>query len=671
MSPSLKLMTVLVGMLASRLGQAAAEECDFVTQLLPLQSQLDPTCTSIFTMILGGTLPDQDTICGCLLQLTSPPDCTLATLSATVSLSASRAACPEEEEEAPTTCPPASGKPAVLVMGDSMTSFSLQTVGDFCTNEDVYNVAVGGLLAANWFTTQPDTAAWLPACVGPASVESIWLVIGGNDFLYNNCAKSSSFMLAHTTTLEAILGSLQSHFPNAGVVLTGYAIPMMPPLVPGFNLTGCSDASTLDWLNSIHAQVAEANENVTYVNISNAFGGDWDTYSNPDFFADAIHPNALGYCTLASMPVFQEAIGCDGLGRVPCTLPPTVADATLPPSSSPTTTTPTESGETYAPTAGPTTSEPTPKPSGSPTPEWPVNVYGTGDDTGATGEITTIAYTFINIVFATLTDDSQSTLRQAVKEAYLARAPMVPEWGVVGVYLAPVRGRRRTVGSTVAYVVLASATALVPRISIALDGELQVNVPGVLMLDLPDVFPSAAPISSSPVTQPPAIPPTTVAPTRSWGGGASTTKDDDDDVVSSIVSGPLWVPIVVFMGLVLICCCLLYLCTSGASSNKKEKEPHPMEMAIASDPAVRTSPSLASIESNSYFAIGANPVTPVPQSPHSPKPGHYYPGTGTAGHPAAAATDKTPLSPVPEKSASPLNRIWPPTPSGSPTTSDP
>ena len=96
-----------------------------------------------------------------------------------------------------------------------------------------------------------------------------------------------------------------------------------------------------------------------------------------------------------------------------------------------------------------------------------------------------------------------------------------------------------------------------------------------------------------------------------------------------------------------------------------------MEMAIASDPAVRTTPSLASIESNSYFAVGANPATPVPQSPHSPKPGHYYPGTGTAGHPAAAATGNTPLSPVPEKPASPLNRIWPPTPSGSPTTSDP
>ena len=579
-------------------------------------------------------------------------------------------------------------------MGDSMTAKSLQTVGDFCTNEDVYNVAVGQLFAANWFTTQPDTAAWLPACVDPASVESIWLVVGGNDFLYNNCPKTSGFMLALTTTLEAIVGSLQSHFPNAGVVLTGYPIPMIPPLVPGFNLTGCSDVLTMNWLNSIHARVAGANENVTYVNITNAVGGDWDTYSNPDLFDDAcvddlprppdgcccclslpashvpfrpvgirrrctslkppphpppvvahfpptpsrIHLNALGYCTLASMPAFQEAMGCDGLGRVPCTLPPTVADATLPPSSSPTTTTPTESGETFAPTAGPTTSEPTPKPSGSPTPEWPVNEHGTGDDTGVTGEITTVAYTFINIVFATLTDDSRSALRQAVKAAYLIRAPLVPEWGVVGVYLAPARGRRRTVGSTVAYVVLASATALVPRISIALDGELQVNVPGVLMLDLPDVFPSAAPVSSSPVTQPP----TTAAPTRSWGGGASTTEDDDDGT-GSIASGPLWVPIVMFLGLVLVCCCLLHLCASGASPSKTEKEPHPAEMAIASDPAVRTTPSLASIESNSFFAVGVNPATPVPQSPppYSPNPDHYYPGTGTAGHPAAAATGKT------------------------------
>jgi len=44
-------------------------------------------------------------------------------------------------------------------MGDSMAAFSEQIIGEFCTNEDVYNVAVGGMTAATYIATVPDTNA--------------------------------------------------------------------------------------------------------------------------------------------------------------------------------------------------------------------------------------------------------------------------------------------------------------------------------------------------------------------------------------------------------------------------------------------------------------------------------------------------------------------------------
>ena len=44
-------------------------------------------------------------------------------------------------------------------MGDSMAAFSEQIIGEFCTNEDVYNVAVGGETAATYIATVPNTNA--------------------------------------------------------------------------------------------------------------------------------------------------------------------------------------------------------------------------------------------------------------------------------------------------------------------------------------------------------------------------------------------------------------------------------------------------------------------------------------------------------------------------------
>ena len=174
-------------------------------------------------------------------------------------------------------------------MGDSMAAFSMQSIGEFCSNEDVYNVAVPALLGSNWFTNYPnsDTAAWLPACVDAASVESIWVAIGGNDFLYSNCPTTSGFRSEYTTTLNAIIGSLRSHFPNAGIVLTGYSTPYTSFTLPGFDLSGCVSVPTMHWLNAIQAEVAGATEDTTYVNITNALGADWNTWSNADFFTDA------------------------------------------------------------------------------------------------------------------------------------------------------------------------------------------------------------------------------------------------------------------------------------------------------------------------------------------------------------------------------------------------
>ena len=47
-------MTLLVGILAGGLGRTAAQECNLVTQLLPLASQLDSACLSVISGIAMG-----------------------------------------------------------------------------------------------------------------------------------------------------------------------------------------------------------------------------------------------------------------------------------------------------------------------------------------------------------------------------------------------------------------------------------------------------------------------------------------------------------------------------------------------------------------------------------------------------------------------------------------
>ena len=122
-----------------------------------------------------------------------------------------------------------------------------------------------------------------------------------------------------------------------------------------------------------------------------------------------------------------------------------------------------------------------------------------------------------------------------------------------------------------------------------------------------------------------------------------------------------------FLVLVLLCCCLRNLACPAS-----KKELRPPDIVVASNPAFSTTPSAArraSIESNSFFA-GTNASTPAPvrqsqSPPRSPTPSHYYPGTGPADRPAAAAgagsvpdKDKTaPQSPATEKSPSSVGPV--------------
>ena len=241
-------------------------------------------------------------------------------------------------------------------------------------------------------------------------------------------------------------------------------------------------------------------------------------------------------------------------------------------------------------------------------------------------------------------------------------------------------------------------TGPLPLISFAVDQlPPQTNVPGVQLLDLPNVFPSAAP-TTAPVTVAPTAP-LTAAPTDSpaqSGDSASTTEEDDNFIAFLGREENRWILIVVSLALVFLCCCLVGGKDSTQHASQKALRPPAM---TAGNSAFNVSASTAaSAESNAFFtgsnapaqATGGSDVRDArpggvrgssirqklalfgdgptqsreqvtwveePQSPPRSPPSHYYPGASLTGHPTASVgvglvpTQRMflPLSPVTER----------------------
>ena len=193
----------------------------------------------------------------------------------------------------------------------------------------------------------------------------------------------------------------------------------------------------------------------------------------------------------------------------------------------------------------------TPTPSENPTPDWPLNDYGSGDYDA----MSTAAYVLPGIDFANTTAGQRGALRSAVKTAYLAALPTFPESRLIGVYLLAHRPSGRRVQQTsgaVAYVVVESTTAPTPVISVNVTGLApQTGVAGAVV-ELPDVVPTGAPTTSAPVTAAPTTAgPSTAAPATV--GSNTTVVPDQADASKAAGDGLVEAGLIIVLVLIAAC----------------------------------------------------------------------------------------------------------------------
>ena len=120
----------------------------------------------------------------------------------------------------PVTANVAFHRGTVLLVGDSYAAFAYDNLEPFCTNRDVVNLGVAGMTAANW-RLQMLIDASDPPCLVEPDVSSIWLSLGGNDFMLQNCDVGAGFTATLTSNLNESVVRLLTQFAGADIVLTG------------------------------------------------------------------------------------------------------------------------------------------------------------------------------------------------------------------------------------------------------------------------------------------------------------------------------------------------------------------------------------------------------------------------------------------------------------------
>ena len=280
---------------------------------------------------------------------------------------------------------PGSGARTLLVIGDSAGEFlgdymdqGLLALPSECSAVAVHNVAVTSSTAAQWEANSrcpedgsrscslEDAKAAVPN--GPASVTTVLLFAGGNDFLDAGCPTGAGARNQLKATLKRLIFKTHTAFPQANILVTNYFYP--PSDLEG----SCSRGNNFDrdgiagLAPTLIAAAAESDPSyVRFVDTSELFGGSASSFSDARYFADSIHLNPLGYRTLFSQPSVQQIIGCQGAPSAPPTTraPATAAPTTVAPTTeAPTTRSPTNSAPTASPPTTAASSAPTVAPPG-------------------------------------------------------------------------------------------------------------------------------------------------------------------------------------------------------------------------------------------------------------------------------------------------------------------
>jgi len=183
----------------------------------------------------------------------------------------------------------------IAILGDSWAEFvrDFGTFDNACANRDIVNVGVGGETASGMIADNYQVEAI------PASTQTAWLSIGGNDILNSGCQVSVQDL---TSRIQAVIDRLLAKNSQIKVIVTGYSPPSKA--LPGL----CTNALFQNYVDEVYQELATTNSEVEYIDIFELFGGDVNTPSSQTWYIDEIHLNGAGYVRLVDETQFDELL---------------------------------------------------------------------------------------------------------------------------------------------------------------------------------------------------------------------------------------------------------------------------------------------------------------------------------------------------------------------------
>ena len=186
---------------------------------------------------------------------------------------------------------------AILVLGDSWASASGDFLSGVCglggengiegSEREVTNKGKSGSTAKQWVSNGVVQQSFKNAQL---RIDHVWLSIGGNDFLGNNC-KNESANDEITGDIEQVVGDIFDTSPNdeLKILMTGYGYPSEDVCGNGRTI------SQFDKLNSSIQQAMNEIDRVTYLDIASEFvTSESSPYSDKEWYAGNIHINREG-----------------------------------------------------------------------------------------------------------------------------------------------------------------------------------------------------------------------------------------------------------------------------------------------------------------------------------------------------------------------------------------
>jgi hypothetical protein len=194
----------------------------------------------------------------------------------------------------------------VLIVGDSIAEYMGRTLETFCPGSQVYNVGKSGSTAEGWTKISSDV---VKDCKD-TEWDQVYMSIGGNDVLDSGCSITAEELYE---TLDAAVTNIATNIaPGASTyLLTGYCIASGPAS------GGCATPEDMSAFSEVFEMmqkdglsVQDQGINVVVLNSFTECGGSASSFSDDKYFADAIHLNDKGYCSVFTQPEVQDALHC-------------------------------------------------------------------------------------------------------------------------------------------------------------------------------------------------------------------------------------------------------------------------------------------------------------------------------------------------------------------------